>query len=144
MAEFDSKVTLAWLDEVFTEAAAEAKAGKFGKLNGLTKSPALSFYYINVHKIKTIKPEQFALQYTSYIDEAEQIRQQVVALDESAQQNERLTQLENKVTAELEKLPGLIREALAEIMAEKPAKKGKSAKTEPETDHTEADAESEA
>lgn len=149
----DTKVTLDWLNDVFTEAATESKAGKFGKLNALTKSPALQFYYINVHKMHTVSPEQFAVQYVSYIDEAEQIRKQATALDEAQQAKERLDNLESKVTAELEKLPDMIKAALAEAMAQntpKPVKKSKAKvqedvepEAEPEADAEDA-AESEA
>lgn len=146
----DHKITLDWLNDVFTEAAKESKEGKFGKLNGLTKSPALQFYYINVHKMHTVSPEQFAVQYVSYIDEAEQIRQQAVALDEAQQMRDRMDSLENKVTTELEKLSELIKVAVSEALAEKPAKRAKKVKDDPEPEPEaepeteEADSESEA
>lgn len=148
---FDSAVTLKWLNELCVEADSQAKLGNMAMVNTISnRSSAFAHYYINVHKLHTITEAQFVLQYNGPLREMERMRQETVTLEEAAANNVRITTLETQLQDLGTKLDTILqslaesRQPAAPVEVEKPkAKSGKKpAKSEP-AEETEVVTESE-
>lgn len=142
------KVTLAFLKEMADQATEDLALA-----NTLTrKGGAFGYYFINVAKLKTLTPEQYARQFPQYMSEAELLRKEYGRAVTADEDHARINKIEEGLQtfkAELmAEIKTLIAESLKEsaVTPDKQVKKNKKT-VQQETENAEgdeADAESEA
>ncbi len=116
-----NKVTLAFLKEM-----AEQANNDLALANTLTrKGGAFGYYYINVAKLKTCTPEQFARDFPQYLSEAELLRKEYERSLLADKNDERLNTIESALQQVLAELKELREAQVTPIEPAAPAKKGK-------------------
>ena len=92
----DKVKTLAWLESICQDALIEARSGNALPANKIGSNAALAHYLNNVAGLKTIKPNDWALWYPQFLNEADALRVASEQQEVSEQQGDRITALEGK------------------------------------------------
>lgn len=133
----------------FLKEMAEQANNDLALANTLTrKGGAFGYYYINVAKLKTCTPEQFARDFPQLLSEAELLRKEYERSLKADKNDERLNTIEASLQQVLAELKQLREAQVAPVETDTPAKQGKKlvkqeVETVKETEATEGDEASE-
>ena len=90
----DTQKTLQWLADVSEYALAEARKGNTEIAARLGSHPATQHYFNNVAARATIAPDKWAQDYSTYMQQADQLREAYEAEDKVEQHDDRISVIE--------------------------------------------------
>jgi len=126
----DKQATLDWLAAICDDALKEARSGNALPANKIGSNAALAHYLNNVAGLKTIKPNDWALWYPQYMEEADALRVASEQRDIAEEQGDRISVLEGKFDELMAALKPLLE-------PEKPKRKSRKAKPVEESQEAE-------
>jgi cyclophilin family peptidyl-prolyl cis-trans isomerase len=146
LSEWQQK-TLVFLAALAQEADDAARAGDLSLANAMGRNAGAQFYFTNVHKLRSVTPEFYAVNYPQFMAEASRLHE---AYTKDQQQEDRITTLEAKLDEAMRVIEAL-KEAQTEPAKPKTKRKAKAKVTEadaevdaetddtPDTDEPDAD-----
>jgi hypothetical protein len=137
----NTKKTLEWLKGLCELAIEESRKGNTIPAHKLGSSPTTAYYFHNVHVLRTITPEQWALNYAADledIDNQRQFQEQQIA---AAENTGKIKLLEDQNADLVAKLDELTKQFAAFVAAQPKPRKTKPAPAETEAEGDEPPAE---
>lgn len=117
-----ANLALQWASEVCAEAEKASIAGDLSLVNGLARHSAMQYYFNNVHMLRTVTRESFAMYYPGMVKEIERLHQEYLRDSKITEAAVKIDETDTRlsgVEAALQRLEETVK-ALATAISPKP------------------------